>query len=656
MRHALCAIVVASCVLVPSLGVSAHGIGAGYSYGSTVSPSGTVYVTEPTVWVLIEPDPGSPAPSVTLTLDGTAHSMTYDPALDVALYTFATPLAPGSQWTGIVTVSEGGYRTVTLPVAFTIASQPLGPLAQTLSGWRVLAEVNAIRQAEGVGALAYDPALAAAAMAHAQYYVNNQDLYASGTLSLHQEVPGTPGFTGVDPWNRDGAFAASEPTTGEVMAVGEGSVMGSLLALYDTTFHRFGLLSSAYSAFGSGYSPSATGQDAFVADMGGPDIAPQGTSGVILFPWNGADGVPTAFWGEDPNPLAAYRSNAALASDPAGYPVSLTFTDAQVTGLSVSSASLTGPSGAAVPIWVVDSQDYTDQNNLYPGETMGNSVALFARSALDPGTTYEAQVTGTLSLANGTTEPFTKRWSFVTQPSPSVSQAFIVGNSLYLEGKNLGQTQVRTPVAPTSSTSAYTYAERTFVRAPTFTRISVAGAQVALTAPPFADLSQAAWATPYIVRAQAEGLVEGEGHGIYAPNAPLTGLQALTMIYRSLGQPAVPLLAEGLSGVPGWAGAAVSWALSEGLITQGDVPSLAQPAQRADITRWLLAANGIPGSGGAQFTDSSEIPAQDVGFVAEAQSLGVITGFPDGSFRPLESITRAQMAKMLSLMVLPQHL
>lgn len=655
MRHALAAIVVASCVLIPPLGASAHGISAGYSYGSTVSPSGTVYVTEPTVWVLIEPDPGSPAPTVTLTLDGTAYPMSYDPALDVALYTFPTPLAPGSQWTGTVTISEGGYRTATLPVAFTIASQPAGPLAQTLSGWQALAEVNAIRQTEGVGVLVYDPALAAAAMAHAKYYVNNQDLYASGTLSLHQEVPGTPGFTGIDPWNRDEAFAASEPTTGEVMAVGEGSDMGALLALFDTTFHRFGLLSGDYSAFGSGYSPAVSGQDAFVADMGGPDIAPQGTSGVMLFPWNGAQGVPTGFWGEDPNPLAAYRSNLALASDPAGYPVSLTFTGAQVTGVSVSSASLTGPSGAAVPIWVVDSQDYTDQNNLYPGETMGNSVALFGKSALDPGTTYHVQVTGTLSLANGTTNPFTEDWSFATRPSPTVSKAFIVGSSLYLEGRNLGQAQVTTPVAATSSSSAYTYAERTFARAPTFTRIRVAGAQVALTAPPFTDLSQATWATPYVIRAQAEGVVEGEGHGIYAPNAPLTGLEALTMIYRSLGQPSVPLAAS-LSGVPGWAGAAVTWALSDGLVTRSDVPSLAEPAQRADLARWLLAANGIPGSGTAQFTDASEIPSQDMGFVAEAQSLGVITGFPDGSFRPLGSITRAQMAKVLSLMMLPRHL
>ena len=48
---------------------------------------------------------------------------------------------------------------------------------------------------------------------------------------------------------------------------------------------------------------------------------------------------------------------------------------------------------------------------------------------------------------------------------------------------------------------------------------------------------------------------------------------------------------------------------------------------------------------GAAFTDSADIKATDA--VNMLSSLGVITGYTDGSYQPNKVVTRAEMAKMI---------
>jgi hypothetical protein len=47
------------------------------------------------------------------------------------------------------------------------------------------------------------------------------------------------------------------------------------------------------------------------------------------------------------------------------------------------------------------------------------------------------------------------------------------------------------------------------------------------------------------------------------------------------------------------------------------------------------------------FSDDSAITQADYGYVAIAKGLGIISGNPDGSFRPNETITRQEAAVML---------
>ncbi|MGE4548653.1 MAG: S-layer homology domain-containing protein [Intestinibacillus sp.] len=50
---------------------------------------------------------------------------------------------------------------------------------------------------------------------------------------------------------------------------------------------------------------------------------------------------------------------------------------------------------------------------------------------------------------------------------------------------------------------------------------------------------------------------------------------------------------------------------------------------------------------GLTFTDKSKIQSWSAGYIAEAVDKGYIVGYPDGSFKPQDLITRAQMAKIL---------
>ena len=56
------------------------------------------------------------------------------------------------------------------------------------------------------------------------------------------------------------------------------------------------------------------------------------------------------------------------------------------------------------------------------------------------------------------------------------------------------------------------------------------------------------------------------------------------------------------------------------------------------------------GAGAAVFTDADEINYEDA--VTVMQGLGILVGYPDGSFQPAKTVTRAEAAKMIAYMML----
>ncbi|OCT15951.1 hypothetical protein A8709_10040 [Paenibacillus pectinilyticus] len=170
----------------------------------------------------------------------------------------------------------------------------------------------------------------------------------------------------------------------------------------------------------------------------------------------------------------------------------------------------------------------------------------------------------------------------------------------------------------------------------------------------FSDM-QNNWAQAEVLNAANRGWMVGVAADQFAPDAALTRAEAATIIVRALGLESVAGAASGtFSDVPAthWASQAIGIAQQNGLM-QGISEGRFAPDQsmtREEMSVLLSRALKLttPASGVAkQFTD---VPADSwsAGAIAAMSSSGLVDGFAGGTFRPSASLTRAQMAALLS--------
>lgn len=72
----------------------------------------------------------------------------------------------------------------------------------------------------------------------------------------------------------------------------------------------------------------------------------------------------------------------------------------------------------------------------------------------------------------------------------------------------------------------------------------------------------------------------------------------------------------------------------------------------ATLLSMILLLSVLPMAGAASFTDAADITLESAEAVEILSDLKVLSGFPDGSFKPNEILTRAQAAKILCYVVL----
>ena len=657
---ALCALTAA--LLLPFAGAAE----ADYSYYPPEPNGVTLQVLDPVFSVQID---GGPSTTVTCSLQflGKDVTMPYDAAQSACVYTWPDPLAPGS-YQATLLVTAPGYQPISQNLQFSVAQGAVSSLpTESLTSIETLRIVNYVRAQEGLGGIAFDPALQAASQAHAQYFVQNTGLY-SAAVSLHSEPdPAAPGYTGAGPSERDAAYAAIGGGN-EVMSTDSITSAWSLVGLYDTTFHRFMLLDGAVSALGAGYAASPASSpsqnQAYVSDM---TTLFSGTQPLaVAFPWNGAQNVPVSFGGEDPDPLLGIAPSSVTSGTTfpeAGYPVSVTFDPSRVSQVTVSSATLTGPGGQALETYLVDGQNYKDTNGVYGGESMGTSVALFPQAPLSYQTTYTADIEGSLTLKSGQVQPYSESFSFTTAPAPEVSRVFQDGGYVFVVGDDLenayissyqwlnGNATVGDPVFAGLHYLAYKATGKLTQVTVTDGATGVPLGSYNLSTAPFSDAGASAAFQYMTDGANATGLVEGFPDGTFRPDASVTQAQAMAMLYRAFGSPALPTGTQPAQGVPAYAASAVAWAEAQGILLPTDGFRFGAVATRAELAAWLMRAYGIPGAQTAPpFTDAASIPPAYSSLVAAAAADGIVSGYPDGSFRPDNPVTRGAFAKWVLLL------
>ena len=279
---------------------------------------------------------------------------------------------------------------------------PVGYDAERLAAFNRL---NEIRLSAGLGMVAQNALLDQAAQAHADWMIANDAF-------VHEEAPGSTGFTGAHFWDRAEALGYLPVGGDEVMSSGASASAG-VDALVNTLYHRVGMLAFEPVDVGIGRSDATIGdvRTPLVMDMTRPgtdevrglgQAAQPGIQGVAIWPLDGAISVPTRLGIESPNPIPGHDVSTL------GTPVTLNVDRLQT--IQVSSFVMTNvATGGTVPSRVVTSQ--SDLNQLIPHSFVG----LVPLLPLDPNVSYHVAFSGqSIAFPSASAVDIRRDWTFTT--------------------------------------------------------------------------------------------------------------------------------------------------------------------------------------------------------------------------------------------------
>ncbi len=169
---------------------------------------------------------------------------------------------------------------------------------------------------------------------------------------------------------------------------------------------------------------------------------------------------------------------------------------------------------------------------------------------------------------------------------------------------------------------------------------------------PFKDTDDQEWYTDYVRYVKdneiASGYKDANGNplGEYRPGNAISYMEAMKIALEASGHGQL----EGepsLKNYPAWGKGYVKEAEALGLnAVQDKAKSLNGSIDRAATVRLILEAFGVsPADIADRFPDI--VSSRDRFFVQKAAELGIVSGNPDGTFKPNNPVNRAEMAKMI---------
>jgi spore germination protein YaaH len=168
----------------------------------------------------------------------------------------------------------------------------------------------------------------------------------------------------------------------------------------------------------------------------------------------------------------------------------------------------------------------------------------------------------------------------------------------------------------------------------------------------FEDI-QNSWAKSSILTVFKAGLMNGTGPAAFSPDSPFTRAQAAAVLVRLMGLSAQEEEIYEFSDCSNhWAEAYIQTARKYGLVT-GTGSNLFEPDRpvtREEIAVMLsrLLSESCEAKQ-SSFTDVTQTADSWSYFaIAELSSQGIITGYPDNSFRPSKQLTRAELAVIIA--------
>ena len=175
---------------------------------------------------------------------------------------------------------------------------------------------------------------------------------------------------------------------------------------------------------------------------------------------------------------------------------------------------------------------------------------------------------------------------------------------------------------------------------------------------PFTDVPESRWSYPYIRQLYDAGVVSGMTATTFAPAENMTRAQFVTMLAGLQSADVSAYRTEKFTDVPAdaWYAPYVGWAAENGVVHGVSDTAFAPDANisRQDmgvmVYRYaerfgIRLGTDVPP---VTFADAGDIAAYALPAVQALQRAGVISGMPDGSFRPREHMTREQACVVLS--------
>jgi RTX calcium-binding nonapeptide repeat (4 copies) len=272
---------------------------------------------------------------------------------------------------------------------------PLPPFPQSVgqleADTRAMVDrVNVFRADAGLPPIVGDAMISRASRNHSQYTVLN-DVSRAG-LSAHEETPGNPGFTGIEPWDRCAAVGTTCHSEVMFSQYAEDPVGGWLA----TPFHRFVPGSPTAGTVGAGRVPDGW------STMNGGEPA-----GILVdaygYPngrWRGEAG----FGGEVPDPVETCAASDQSIAYPVGIAVSLYAPSTGPDGFPAVSRIAVRRRSGGMPL---------------PGcliRGLDNSAQFVLDDPLTHGETYDVE--GDWAAGDVLR---TLRWSFTYAPEPSAA-------------------------------------------------------------------------------------------------------------------------------------------------------------------------------------------------------------------------------------------
>lgn len=351
-------------------------------YFRAYGPRGALMVRKPELTWEVWADDAKSITGFDAELNGQEVPCRYDPDRRRVVATIDA-LEPGHYQAAIRVHYQGG-NTHSKEWTFDVRPDALPALdAPNEDQKAAIVAANDLRRKMGLGEFVMDDRVNAASLAHAKYLEANS---AFG----HEEIPGKPGFVGKTHRERLEAFGYVG-TAAENIAFGSDSAADAIAGLIDAPYHRMALLQPGKLQFGCGKAGKVLAMACATSE----------TPAVVMYPYDGQVGVPTA-WSkpEVPDPLAIHN----LSGKKVGYVVSFAVTSSSPVQVRFDETRLQTAAGAEVPVLV---------NTPINDKNLTREAFLIPASPLAPNTEYVATVKVVVDRPDGP-DTIAKTWRFKT--------------------------------------------------------------------------------------------------------------------------------------------------------------------------------------------------------------------------------------------------